>query len=693
MIYAMKHGARQWIGISLLGCILCGCGQSTVPQANAAPQPALTSGLDLQYFDPATRPQDDLYQHVNGKWLASFEIPPDKSDYDQFSKIEDAVQEQLHTLIDGLAQSPDPADPDQRKIADLYASFLDEATLETLGTKPLAAEFARIEAVKDRGEIPALVAHLNQIGVTAPYLPQVHQDAHDVSLYVFDIGQDGLGMPDRDYYLLDSAELKQTRAAYLEHIQKMLALLEDKGAAREASDILALETALAKVQWTKVQNRDPVKVYNKVPMAKLPALAPGYDWKAYLTAAGVQGKVDYLVVGQPSYITGFGKLLQQTPLPVWKSYFRYHVLSAYAALLSKAFVDEDFAFNGTALQGTQQNEPRWKRGLRLLNVSIGEGVGKVYVARYFPPSSKARMEQLVGNLLAAFRADVDQLDWMSADTRKQALDKLAHITTKIGYPAKSRDYGALDIVRGDLVGDVMRANSFEFQRNVNKLGRPIDRAEWGMSAQTVNAYYNSEFNEIVFPAAILQPPFFNAAAEDAVNYGAIGAIIGHEISHGFDDEGSQYDRDGRLLSAPGWFTAEDLKRYKAKTHSLVQQYSAQSPVPGYPINGEQTLGENIADNSGLAIAYQAYHISLGGKPSPVLDGLSGDQRFFMGFAQAYRDKPRTAEAIMLVKADVHSPDRFRGLLPEKNQDAFYSAFDVKPGDGMYLPQDQRVHIW
>jgi len=693
MIRAMKYIVRPCLGISLLLGILSGCGHSTVPQAAAAPQPALVSGLELQYFDPATRPQDDLYQHVNGKWLSSFEIPADKSDYDQFTRIEDAVQQQLHSLVDGLLQSVDAADPDQRKIADLYASFMDEAALEPLGAKPLEAEFVRLAALKDRREIPALIAHLNEIGVTAPYTPQVHQDAHDVNAYVFDLVQDGLGLPDRDYYLVDSAEIKKTRTSYLEHVQKMLALLGDANAAQEARDVVALETALAKAQWTKVQNRDPVKVYNKVPLAKLPALAPGYDWNAYLAAAGVQGKVDYLVISQPSFIAGFGKLLQQTPLPVWKSYFRYHLLSGYAALLSKPFVDEDFAFNGTALQGTQENELRWKRGLHLINSCIGEGVGKLYVAKYFPPSSKARMEQLVGNLLAAFRADVDQLDWMSPETRKHALDKLAHITPKIGYPAKPRDYTKLEIARGDLVGNVMRANSFEFQRNVNKLGGPIDRGEWGLSAQTVNAYYNPEFNEIVFPAAILQPPFFNAAAEDAVNYGAIGAIIGHEISHGFDDEGSQYDRDGKLLSAPGWFTVEDLKRYKAKTHTLVQQYAAYSPVPGYPINGEQTLGENIADNSGLAIAYRAYRISLGDRQAPVIDGLTGDQRFFMGFAQAYRDKPRTAEAIMLIKVDVHSPDRFRGELTEKNQDAFYTAFDIKPGDGMYLPPEQRVRIW
>jgi predicted metalloendopeptidase len=681
---------NRWVIGAFFACLLAGCGADKAPQAATPTRP---SGLDLQFFDDSVRPQDDLYQHVNGKWLASYQIPPDKSSYDQFSRINDEVEEQLRSLLDGLQQSVDPADADQRKIADLYASFMDEAALEPLGSKPLADAFARIDALKSWHQVPALIAHLNEIGVAAPYTPQVHQDAKDVTQYVFDLGQDGLGMPDRDYYLLDDTRLKEVRGKYQAHVEKMLGLLGDKDAAQAAADILGLETSLAKVQWTKVQNRDPVKTYNKIGVGKLPALAPGYDWAAYLGAAGVAGRIDSLVVSQPSYITGFNRLLQTTPLATWKHYFRFHVLSSYAPYLSKRIVDENFAFYGTALRGSTENRPRWKRAIGLVDESIGEALGKLYVARYFPPASKARADQLIQNLLTAFKVDIGKRDWMSDETKRKAQAKLAKFTTKIGYPDKPRDYTALSIVHGDLVGNVARANAFEYHRNVNKLGQPVDHFEWGMTAQTVNAYYNPEFNEIVFPAAILQAPFFDPQADDAVNYGAIGSIIGHEISHGFDDRGSQYDGDGKLLTAPGWFTAEDLQHFRARTQALVQQYAAYSPLPGYPINGELTLGENIADNAGLVTAYEAYQLSLQGKPAPVIDGLSGNQRFFMGFAQAWRDKTRESEAIMLIKIDPHSPDRFRGLLPERNMDAFYTAFDVKPGDRMYLPPEQRVHLW
>jgi predicted metalloendopeptidase len=678
---------RLLCGIGCLG-LLAACNQSSPPAS-----PPLVSGIDRQYIDDSVRPQDDLYKHVNGKWLATFEIPPDKGSYDQFTKIFDDTEAQLRALIEGLQKSVDVSDADQQKIADLYSSFMDEAALEPLGLKPLSDEFARIEALKDRDQIAALIAHYNRIGVPAPYTPQVHQDAKDATKYVFDLGQDGLGMPDRDYYLQDEASLKETRASYLRHIQNMLTLAGDKNAAQEARDIMALETALAKVQWTKVENRDPIKVYNKVEFPKLAALAAGYNWKAYLTESGVEGKVDYLVVSQPSYITGFNRLLQQTPLPIWKSYFRLRVLKAYAPYLSKAFVDENFAFDGMVLHGSKENEPRWKRGAELVDGAIGEGLGKLYVAKYFPPPYKNRIDQLVKNLLAAYQTDIGTLDWMGPATKQKAQGKLAHFATKIGYPAKPRDYSTLQIAKGNLVGDVMHAIEFEYQRNLNKLGQPIDRAEWGMTAQTVNAYYNPELNEIVFPAAILQPPFFNANADDAVNYGAIGAVIGHEISHGFDDQGSQYDGNGNLLDPPGWFTQADLDQFKAKTHALVEQYSAYSPLPGYPINGELTLGENIADNSGLAVAYKAYRLSLGGKPAPVIDGLTGDQRFYMGFAQAWRGKVRDNEAIMRIKADPHSPDQYRGDLPEMNQAGFYTAFDVKEGDKMYLPPDKRVTMW
>ncbi len=676
-------------------CLVSGCNQAPpVSQQGAAPAaPAPISGIDVQYVDDSVRAQDDFFKHLNGKWLSATEIPADKASYGSFTKLYDDSQDQLRSIVEGLQASTAAKDADQQKIADLYASYMDEPALEGLGLGPLDKEFARIDALKDKKEIAGLIAHFNRIGITAPYTPGVHQDAKDSTKYVFDLGQDGLGMPDRDYYLQHEEKMEQARKQYGLYVEKMLGLAGDKNAAKDSKDIVALETDLAKIQWTKVANRDPVKTYNKVMVAKLDGLAADYDWKAYLIDSGVEGKTDYVIVSQPSYISGFGKLLQKTPLPVWKAYFRWQVLNDLAPYLSKSFVDERFAFYGTVLQGIPQNRPRWKRGITLVEGSVGESLGKLYVAQYFPPAAKARMDQLVQNLLAAYKADIDTLDWMSPQTKLKAQEKLAKFTTKIGYPAKWRDYGALQVAKNDLVGNVIRARAFEYNRNLDKLGKPIDRDEWGMTPQTVNAYYNPELNEIVFPAAILQPPFFNPKADDAVNYGGIGGVIGHEISHGFDDQGSQYDGDGNLLSAPGWFTQQDLDKFKAKTHALVEQYAAYEPVPGYHVNGELTLGENIADNSGLAIAYKAYRLSLGGKEAPTIDGLSGDQRFYGGWAQVWRGKSRDNALIVRIKTDPHSPESIRGTAPEMNQAPFYEAFGVKEGDKMYLPPEKRVNLW
>jgi predicted metalloendopeptidase len=676
-------------------CFIVGCSQKSEAPAQpaATAPPALLSGIDVQYIDDGVRAQDDFYKHVNGKWLASTEIPADKASYGSFDKLQDDSEAQLRSIIEGLQTSAAAKDADQQKIADLYASFMDEGALEGLGLTPLETEFAKVDAVKDRKEIAGLIAHFNQIGVGAPYSPGVHQDAKDSTKYVFDLGQDGLGMPDRDYYLLRGGKMEEARKQYGQYVEKMLTLAGDKTAVKDAKDILGLETELAKVQWTRVENRDPVKTYNKYEFAKLAALAPGYDWKSYLVDSGVDGKTDYLVVSQPSYISGFNQLLQKTPLTVWKTYFRWRLLNDFAPYLSKNFVDENFAFNDTVLSGVPQNRPRWKRGIALVESSIGEGLGKIYVAQYFPPESKARMDRLVQNLLAAYKADIDTLDWMGPQTKQKAQEKLAKFTTKIGYPSKWRDYSALQIAKDDLVGNVIRAQTFEYNRNLNKLGKPIDRGEWTMTPQTINAYYNPEMNEIVFPAAILQPPFFNPKADDAVNYGGIGAVIGHEISHGFDDQGSQYDGNGNLLSAPGWFTQEDLEKFKAKTHALVDQYAAYEPVPGYHVNGQLTLGENIADNSGMAIAYKAYKLSLGGREAPVIDGQSGDQRFYEGWAQVWRGKTRTDQLVVAIKTDPHSPLEIRGTVPEMNQAPFYEAFGIKEGDKMYLAPEKRVTLW
>jgi len=651
------------------------------------------SGIDLMYLDRSVRPQDNFYQYVNGGWLATTQIPADRSRYGVFDKLGDDALDQLRGIVEGLTQAAGPADPERRKIADLYSTFMDESALEPQGLQPLTAEFARIDAIRNKKQIPDLIAHFNRIGISAPITPDVEQDAKDSTRYVFALYQDGLGMPNRDYYLLNDERLKQARAEYEKYIQRMLALAGDSNAPANARDILALETELAKVQWTEVENRDPVKTYNKVAIAELPHLASGYDWKAYLVASGVDGKADSLVITQPSYISGFNAILARTPLATWKTYFRWRVLDDSAPYLSSAFVAANFAFHGTVMRGIPQNRPRWKRAISLVGISLGEALGKLYVAKYFPPQSKARADQLVKNLLAAYKVDINTLDWMSPATRQKAQAKLAKFSPQIGYPDKWRNYSALKVVKGDLVGDVLRANEFEYRRNLNKLGKPVDRNEWSMTPQTVNAYYNEKMNKIVFPAAILQPPFFNAKADDAVNYGGIGAVIGHEISHGFDDNGSQYDGDGNLVGTPGWFTQADFDAFKAKTHVLVTQYAAQEPVPGYHVNGELTLGENIADNSGLAIAYKAYELSLGGKPAPVIDGFTGEQRFYMSWAQVWRGKGRDSDSVVRIKTDPHSPANVRGTVTLMNQAGFYQAFGIKPGDKMYLDPQKRVSLW
>ncbi|MGH8121772.1 MAG: M13 family metallopeptidase [Rudaea sp.] len=663
---------------------------AAAPAATPPPAPVLTSGVIKENMDTAVRPQDDFYRYVNGHWLDTVPMPEDKPMAGSFVNLDDNAKANIRTIIEDAARNPAGDNAEKTKIADLYASFMDEPALETLGLKPLQPDFARIDAIKDKKEIPALIAHFTQIGVPAPYGVVVHQDNKDSTKYVVDIGQDGLGLPDRDYYLENDAKLKQIREAYAKFIEKMLGMAGDKNAAASAKAVMALETNLAKVQWTKVQLRDPIKAYNKEPIADLPKLAPGYDWKSYLAAADIDGKVDYLIVSQPSYISGLDKILASTSLPTLKTYFRWQLLRSYARFLSKDYVDTRFAFYGTELRGVPQDQPRWKRGVSLVENAIGEAVGKLYVAQFFPPASKVRMDQLVKNLLAAYKQSIDTLDWMSPDTKKAAQEKLAKFMPKIGYPDKWRDYSALEISKDALVGNVMRANAFEYQRNINKLGKPVDRTEWGMTPQTVNAYYNPELNEIVFPAAILQPPFFDAKADDAVNYGAIGAVIGHEISHGFDDQGAQYDGDGNLRD---WWTKDDHDKFKAKTEALVAEYNALEPVPGYHLNGALTLGENIADNSGAAIAYKAYQISLDGKPAPTIDGFSGDQRFYIGFAQAFQAKLRDKFAIELIKSDPHSipVDRVIGTL--HNQPGYFTAFDVKEGDKMYVPPDQRVIIW
>ncbi len=664
---------------------------SLLGAAIAAEPAALVSGIDASAADPTVRAQDDFFRHVNGTWLNNTPFPADRSRLGSFDTINDQVQDNLKVLVEAT-ESAKPGDADARRIADLYASFMDEAAVDKLGIAPLAAELAAIDKVQNVSQLAAAMGHLTRIEVATPIRVRIEQDDRDATRYVPNFGQSGLGLPDRDYYLLtDDAKFKEARTAYASYVAKMLDL---SGAVWDgptmAQAVINLETALAKGQWTKVENRDPVKTYNKVDMKSLPGLAPGMDWPAWLESTELAGKSGDVIVAQPSYLALMASEMAATPLPVWKAYLRVRLLDSYAPYLSKAFVDARFAFAGTALSGVTENRPRWKRGVTLVQNSVGESLGKLYVEAYFPPDSKVRMEKLVANLLAAYKVSIDSIDWMTPATKKEAQAKLATFSPKIGYPKSFIDYSNVVIKPDDLVGNHTRARDFDYAHNLAKLGKPVDRDEWHMTPQTVNAYYNSSLNEIVFPAAILRPPFFDPRSDDAVNYGAIGAIIGHEISHGFDDKGSLYDEKGNLRT---WWTAEDRARFEAKTKLLVAAYSAFSPVKGYNLNGELTLGENIADNSGLEIAYKAYHASLGGKPAPVIDGRSGDERFFEGYAQAHRGKARDAALLSQIKSDPHSPSEFRVNGAVRNHPAFYSTFDVKPTDGMYLPPEKRVSIW
>ncbi len=677
----MKHLIMTALAIGLF--IL----DSAVAQA-----PALPSGIDLAGMDRSVRPQDDFFDYANGHWLKNTPIPDDRSSVSIASQLYDRSIDQLHGLIEAAAKdSAAPANSEARKIGDLYASFMDEAAVAAAGLGALKGELARIDALKDKSELPALFAHLDRIGVTTPFGVAAQPDPRDSTRVAARVDQDGLGMPDRDYYIkADDAQLREIRARYLAAIEKLLALAGQPDAAAQAKAVLGLETRMATAHWTRTELRDPVKTYNKFALSQLDATTPGYPWQNYLADVGVTGKTDYLLIGEPSYFKAFGQMVQDEPLSVWQSYLRWHVISAYAPYLSKDFVSAHFDFFSTALRGTPTIRPRWKRGVTLVDDAVGEALGKLYVAKYFPPATKARMDQLVDNLMAAYRQDVSALDWMGPATKKQALEKLTKLRRKIGYPTRWRDYSGLVIRRDDLVGNVIRANEWDFAYQLGKLGKPVDREEWEMTPQTINAYYRDDLNEIVFPAAFLQPPLFDPKADDAANYGAIGAVIGHEMSHGFDDQGSQFDADGNLRD---WWTKDDHQRFAAKTATLVAQYAAFEAIPGYHINGKLTLGENIADNSGLAVAYKAYRLSLKGQKAPVIDGFSGDQRLFLSFSQTWAGTVRDKQEIVYLKSDPHSPYAARGSLPLKNQNAFYGAFDVKPGDKMYLPPEQRVQLW
>jgi predicted metalloendopeptidase len=658
----------------------------------AAQQATGGSGIDKQYMDPAVRPQDDLFRYLNGKWLATFDIPADQAGYGSFQKLADDVQTQLKALIEAAALAKNAPGSDAQKVGDFYASYMNQARADSLGAAPIADELAAIRTVATKTDLLGLMARLARGGVPGAFGAGVRQDDKQSDRYIVNLSQGGLGLPDESYYREDT--FKDLRAKYVTHVERMLTLAHVPEPARGAQDVMALETRLARSHWTRVQSRDRDKAYNKLALAALSALTPGIDWPAYFAAAGAAG-VSEVIVRQPSYFTALAGALDSVPLEQWKSWMAWQVVRRYADVLSKEFVDADFDFYGRTLQGTEEIRPRWKRAVQQLSGGLGGGglgfaAGRMYVEQHFPPEAKARMQALVKNLIEAYRQSISQLEWMSPETKQRALAKLAKFTPKIGYPDTWWDYAALEIRRDDLVGNVRRLAAFGYDRQLARLGKPVDRTEWGMTPQTVNAYYNASMNEVVFPAAILQPPFFNMAADDAVNYGGIGAVIGHEIGHGFDDQGSKYDGDGNLTS---WWTPQDRAEFEKRTTMLIEQYNQFEPLPGQHVNGALTIGENIGDLGGLSIAYKAYHLALGGKEPPVIDGLTGDQRFFLGWAQVWRGKQREQALLNQLKTNSHSPSEFRANGTVRNVPAFYTAFDVKPGDKMYLAPEQRVKIW
>jgi putative endopeptidase len=652
-------------------------------RADSAP----ISGIQTADMDKTVRPQDDLFQYANGTWLQNVPIPPDRASYGVDSMMTEHSLLQQRDLIEATQTSKDP---EVHKVSDLYSSYMNEARVERLGTKPLQAELQLAAGIKSARDIGRLMGRLDRSGIASPLATFVLPDSKHSAQYAFWITQSGLGLPDRDYYLSDDARLVEFRTQYREHIEKMLHLLGDAAPGKEADKIIALETAMAKLQWTQVANRDPQKTYNPKNLAQLAKDAPAIDWNGYFTEAGLTSALPTLVVCQPDYLQGLSGLIESTPIATWSSYFRYRILSSRAPFLPRAFVEEDFAFNQGVLQGTQQAPDRWKRGAQLVDRLVGEASGKLYVAKYFPPATKARIDDLVRNLLKAYAVSIEQLPWMSAATKVEAQAKLRKINVKIGYPDHWRDYSALKISPDDLLGNVRRAQEYERSRKLAQLGGPVDRGEWDMTAPTVDAYYNPSVNEIVFPAGILQPPAFNPAADDAFNYGSAGATIGHEISHGFDDEGSQYDSDGNLRD---WWTPADHAKFKAKTELLIKEYDAFEPVPGFHVNGALTLGENIADIAGVEIAYKAYRESLNGRAPPVIDDMTAEQRFYVGFAQSWLGKARDERTIAQVKSDPHSPVKYRTNGVVVHMPSFYSAFSVKPGDRMYVPPEQRVTLW
>ncbi|MGZ4509886.1 MAG: M13 family metallopeptidase [Mycobacterium sp.] len=656
---------------------------------------AIRSGIDLSHVDANTRPQDDLFGHVNGRWLAEYDIPADRATDGAFRHLFDRAEEQVRDLIIEASETGAAPGTDQQRIGDLYASFLDEAAIARRGLQPLLDELAAIDDAADADTLAATVGALQRTGVGGGVTMYVDTDAKDSARYLVHVTQSGIGLPDESYFR--DEQHAEVLAAYPGHIARMFGLVyggNPDAHAETAARIVALEGKLAAAHWDVVKRRDADLSYNLRTFADLQTEGKGFDWTGWANAlGGTPRNFAELIVRQPDYLTAFAALWAGGDLEDWKDWARWRVIRARASWLTDELVAADFDFYGRLLTGAEQIRERWKRAVSLVESLIGDAVGKLYVQRYFPPGAKARIDALVENLKAAYRLSIDELDWMTPQTRQRALAKLDKFVAKVGYPAKWRDYSKLVIDRNDLYGNFQRGYAVNHDRELAKLGGPVDKDEWFMTPQTVNAYYNPGMNEIVFPAAILQPPFFDAEADDAANYGGIGAVIGHEIGHGFDDQGAKYDGDGNLVD---WWTDADRAEFGARTKALIEQYGAYTPRgldAGHHVNGAFTVGENIGDLGGLSIALLAYQLSLNGQPAPVIDGLTGAQRVFYGWAQVWRTKSRQAEAIRRLATDPHSPPEFRcnGVL--RNMDAFYEAFDVAEDDALFLAPQRRVRIW
>lgn len=654
----------------------------------------LFSGIDPDGFDRKVRVQDDLYKHVNGRWLLNTAIPSDKSNFGSFTALADRAQENIRVIIEDAAKNP--TDANSRKVGDFYKSFMNTESIDKVGIAPLQESIEAIRGMENVKDVYRQFGRLQIIGVSGPVGFFVSTDAKDSSQYLAAIVQSGTSLPDRDYYLKDDEKYTQARAALKKYIETLFELAELSEYASSADAIIELETKLAEAQWSRTEMRNAEKRYNKYDVSDLSTLAPSIPWNVFLDAAGAPDLQEINVM-TPSFFEALEIITTSTDLDTAKAYMTYQLLSTVAPMLSQPYVDASFALFRKELAGVPEQQPRWKRAVNATSGggagdfgALGEVVAQIYVARHFKPEAKRRMDELVSNLLKAYEISIKDLSWMTAETKEKALDKLAKITPKIGYPEEWRDYSKLEIKDDDLLGNMRRSAEFEHQRMIDKLGKPVDKKEWGMTPQTVNAYYNPSKNEIVFPAAILQPPFFTADADNAVNYGGIGAVIGHEISHGFDDQGSKYDGDGNLEN---WWTDADKKAFEGLANRLVAQFEGYEAMPGKTLNGRLTLGENIADLSGMAISLKAYELSLDGNDSPVIDETTGAQRFFFGWAQVWRRLYRDAELANRLLTDPHSPSEFRANGPIINLDAFYEAFDVKPGDKLYKKPEDRIQIW